>query len=273
MHAREATDKNLLNERTQTDSDAVHSSGLLAAEKVAHTSTRAALTTREEFIAIVSHDLRNPIGAISSCAEMLLADTLHESAVDELKHWIVFMKRNADTSLRLIGDILDMERIAEGQLGLHLSEYNLSRLIKETVENNSQMALAKSILLRASPTMAPDTFSFDKDRVAQVLSNLVSNALKFTSEGGSVVIDLQDKGSEVQVSVKDTGPGIAQDKQLRIFERFAQIQNKDRRGLGLGLYISKMFVELHQGKLWVESELGKGSVFYFTLPKIMSARE
>lgn len=265
---REKTDKDLLNERVQTDFDVQESTSLLTAEQMAHTSTRAELTTREEFLAIVSHDLRNPIGSISSCTEMLLTDPDYANMSGELKYWIEFVKRNADTSLRLISDILDMERIAEGKLNLQVAMNNLSDLINEVLENHMQMAASKSILLQASATMSSDTWIiFDRDRIAQVLSNLMSNAIKFTPEGGSITVDLRSLEHHVQVSVKDTGPGIADDQKNRIFKRYAQIENKDRRGLGLGLYISMMFVELHGGKIWVSSSLGQGSTFYFTLAK------
>lgn len=270
-HLRKETDRDLLTERQESDTATEHSIYNLAAEQIAHASTKAELTTHEEFLAIVSHDLRNPIGAISSCTEMLLDDpsTIENNA--DFKHWMEFIKRNADASLRLINDILDMERIVEGKLSLQTSMHCLSDIVMEAIENHKLVAESHSLSLRASPTMLPNIVAIiDKDRITQVLSNLIGNAIKFTPAGGTITLDLQIVENRLQVSVKDTGPGISEFQKNHIFKRFAQIDNKDRRGLGLGLYISMMFVELHGGQIGVYSRAGEGSTFYFTLPKSMS---
>ena len=265
--ARQSGDKILSQERAQTDLDALTSKGLLTAEQAAHSTTRTALTTREEFLAIVSHDLRNPIGTISSCAEMLLGEFSTAQVGDEARHWIKIIERNANTSLRLIGDILDMERIAEGKLGVKLAKHSLSDIVRESLENYFQIAVSKLIVLKSAPITFPDTVLCDRDRIAQVLSNLIGNAVKFTPSGGSITVLVEDHHNQLKICVRDTGHGIADDKKEHIFQRFTQIGNKDRRGLGLGLYISKMLVESHNGRLWVESKLDHGSSFYFTLPK------
>ena len=264
---REATDKNLLDERTQTDVTFEKSGQLLTAEQQAHGTTKAALTTREEFLAVVSHDLRNPMGAISSCAEMLMNDSSFSHVDEEVKNWIRFIKRNADTSLRLISDILDMERIAEGKLGVKIQDHRIEDLVRDAVENQAHVASSKSILLRAVPKKISQAIRCDGDRIAQVLSNLIGNALKFTPDGGAVTVEIEESRNDVQVTVTDNGPGIAADKIDNIFERFAQLHNKDRRGLGLGLYISKMLVEVHDGEIWVNSKVGQGSQFGFRIPK------
>lgn len=264
---RAITNSNFLIERTKTDRDASQSKDLLEAEQLAHSGTKAALTTREEFLAIVSHDLRNPIGTISSSADLLLNDTLFSGLNEDVRNWLHVIKRNADTSLRLISDILDMERIAEDKLGLNVGRHFISEVIHDSIENHQQMALSKSISLKVAENLPSVVLLFDRDRIAQVISNLIGNALKFTPKGGIITIAVEDSADSIQFSVKDTGPGIAADKKLLIFDRYAQIANKDRRGLGLGLYISKMIVDLHHGKLWVISEIKEGSTFYFTLPK------
>jgi signal transduction histidine kinase len=263
---REATDKNLLDERAKTDTAAVHSAELLTIEHEAHLDTKSALTTREEFIAIVSHDLRNPIGAILSFAEML-SDDVTINKGDDAKQFIEIIKRNAQTSLRLISDILDMERITEGKIQLQVALHRLEDVIKESIESNVHIASAKRIQLEALPSTLSRSFQFDRDRIAQVLSNIIGNALKFTPEGGTIVVKAEESETEVNVSISDSGPGIPETQKKRIFERFAQLHNKDRRGLGLGLYISKTLVESHGGKLSVTSVPGKGSTFFFTLPK------
>jgi signal transduction histidine kinase len=129
--------------------------------------------------------------------------------------------------------------------------------------------VAKGITLTANPEAGCDDVVCDRSRVVQVLSNLIGNAIKFTPAKGQIRVRCARTGSEskdVQVSVSDTGPGIAPEKIKTIFERFSQINSQDRRGIGLGLYIAKMMVEEHSGRIWVESKLGEGSTFHFTLP-------
>ena len=159
-----------------------------------------------------------------------------------------------------------MERFAEGKLHLHKSDQNIDMIIQNCIENFSHLALEKKIQLHQSPCEAVTKIPCDPDRILQVLSNLLGNALKFTPENGSVVLKIKKFETEILISVSDTGPGISEGQKNRIFDRYAQLQNKDRRGLGLGLYISKMLVEAHGGKLWVSSSPGKGSTFSFTVP-------
>jgi signal transduction histidine kinase len=269
LNERRQTDEDLALERQRTDLDLSASASLLATERSAHSDTKTALTTREELMAIVSHDLRNPIGAVSSCAAMLLDG---QDLDGELRTWISFIKRNADAALRLIADLLDMERMANGKLMLEQDQCDLGSLVTEAVQSLSVVAAAKSILLRASPVRAPIRLVCDRDRMLQVLSNLIGNAVKFTPEGGSVDVQISSSDvGDVEIAVSDNGPGIAADKVDHIFERFAQIGTKDRRGLGLGLYISKTIVEAHGGKLWVDSVEGEGSKFTLFIPRSFDA--
>lgn len=264
---RAATDKNLLSEREKTDLVATLSAERLTVEQAAHLCTQSELTTREEFVAIVSHDLRNPIGAILSATELLLDNSLIIAAGKETAGLVDLIKRNAEASLRLISDILDMERIAEGQLQLQLQSHRISDLIKESIERHEHIAAAKKTVLKSSIENASEFITCDKDRINQVLSNLIGNALKFTSDGGVVTVAVESIENNLKFSISDTGPGIPDDQKSRVFEKFAQISNKNRQGLGLGLFISKSLVESHKGKLTVTSTLGKGSTFSFTLPK------
>jgi signal transduction histidine kinase len=266
---REQTDNNLLAERTRTDSEVHLASNLLSDEIAEHSKTKISLTTRDEFLAIVSHDLRNPLGAISICTDMLLQDASYKTMErSQIKHWIELVKRNADTSLRLICDILDMESIAEGKLELRLKQQCIGQIIRESMQSFVATASAKTVLLSAMPPNISGSVVCDHDRIMQVLSNLIGNALKFTPAGGSIILKANLGKTEVEVSVCDTGPGIPDDKKDYIFDRFAQLGSKDRTGLGLGLYISKMLIEAHQGRLWVQSKVGEGSTFFFSLPRI-----
>jgi len=264
---RKITDQNLKDERFQTDSEVQVSSGLLSREVSEHLKTKISLTSRDEFLAIVSHDLRNPIGAASSCADMLLEDAAFEKMDPEMRYWIKFIKRNAETSLRLIADLLDMERVAQGKLIVKPIYCCIGDLVRDSIETFKLVASTKSIQLQmASSDIKCQTFC-DPDRIRQVISNLIGNAIKFTPAGGSVKVNIELCTDTVKVSVVDTGPGIPPEKITQIFGRFAQLGAKERTGLGLGLYISKMLVEAHLGKIWVESDLGHGSQFMFTIPK------
>lgn len=128
--------------------------------------------------------------------------------------------------------------------------------------------MAKGVLLKTALNSHSELVFCDKDRISQVLSNLIGNALKFTPTGGEVCVAVVENEEHIEVSVADNGPGIPDDQKNRIFERFAQLGNKDRSGIGLGLYISNSLIESHQGKLWVDSILGEGSKFTFALPRM-----
>ena len=250
-----------------TDKEVKHSAGLLTAERTAHLHTKAALTTREELIAIVSHDLRNPVGGIASATEMLESDPSYSNLTAEAQELVQFVKRNAEGALRLISDILEMERFSEGKLLMQFAQYRVEDMIKESIDTLAHVARQNQIALTMSPANKPITVTCDKDRILQVLSNLIGNAVKFTPPGGSVVVSVEDDGAAVKISVCDNGTGIPKDHQGFIFKRFGQLQKQDRRGLGLGLNISQTLVEAHDGKLLVTSVEGEGSNFSFTLPK------
>jgi signal transduction histidine kinase len=271
---REITDEAIKTERLRADAategersyyqaSAKSSAELLSQEQESHQKTKATLTTREEFLAIVSHDLRNPLNHILMAVQNLLEEP------KDIKELASSISRSGGEMLRLIEDLLDVERIAVGKLTLHYEQHDVSEIIKQAVEELQEAAASKGITLEAKPQDVCGYVICDRSRVMQVLSNLIGNALKFTPAKGQVCVSCQRTGpesKEVQVSVSDTGEGIAPEKIKTIFERFSQIHNQDRRGIGLGLYIAKMMVEEHPGRIWVESKLGEGSTFYFTLP-------
>jgi signal transduction histidine kinase len=250
-------------ERSDYHASAKSSAESLSQEQERHQKTKAALTTREEFLAIVSHDLRNPLNHISMAAQNLLEEP------EDIKEVASSINRSAGEMLRLIEDLLEVERIAVGKLTLHYEEHDVSEIIKQAVEELKGAAASKGITLEAEPQDVCGYVVCDRSRVMQVLSNLIGNAIKFTPAKGQICVSCQrtgPEGKEVQVSVSDTGEGIAPEKIKTIFERFSQIHDQDRRGIGLGLYIAKMMVEEHPGRIWVESKLGEGSTFHFTLP-------
>ena len=250
-------------ERSHYHASAKSSAQLLSRERERHHKTKAALTTREEFLAIVSHDLRNPLNNISIAAQNLLEEP------KDIKELASSIKRSAGEMLGLIEDLLDVERIAVGKLTLHFEQHDVSEIIKQAVAQLQGAAASKEITVVAEPQDVRGYVVCDRGRVMQVLSNIIENAIKFTPAKGQICVSCQrigPEGKEVQVSVSDTGEGIAPEKIKTIFERFSQMHDKDRRGIGLGLYIAKMMVEEHPGRIWVESKLGEGSTFHFTLP-------
>jgi signal transduction histidine kinase len=252
--------------RTHHQASARSSADLLSREQESHRKTQTALTTREEFLAIVSHDLRNPLNHISMAAQNLLEEPGDPKEVKEIAASI---NRSAGEMLRLIQDLLDIERIAIGKLILHYEKHDVSEILREVVGDFQRDAAAQGITLIAKPEAGCGDVMCDRGRVVQVLSNLIGNAIKFTPAEGQISVSCALTGAgkkEVRVSVRDTGAGIAPEKIGTIFERFSQINSRDRRGIGLGLYIAKMMVEEHPGRIWVESKLGEGSTFHFTLP-------
>jgi len=184
-----------------------------------------------------------------------------------LKQWISAVKTSADSALRLISDILDIERISHNNLALNIKPNSIKKLFREASTGLLLQALEKQIDLQFIASKSSLDFPFDFDRISQVLSNLVTNAIKFTPKGGSISVRTTSTDAVLTVSVQDSGVGIPRNKSKVVFEKFAQLHDKDRRGLGLGLHISTMLVQAHGGNLSVVSEPGKGSTFSFTLPR------
>jgi signal transduction histidine kinase len=249
---RRKTDLDLKNERDQCDIDAKRAA--------------TALTTRDEFLAIVSHDLRNPLGSITMAAQILMSSSALEVAGNEARELVEIINRNAAEALRLISDLMDMECIAVGKLGLNIESHDISQIVSHSISSIQHVAESKRVSLQSSCAENGINITCDRDRISQVISNLLGNAIKFTPSGGSIALCAVKKAGCIRLSVSDTGPGISEEMRTTIFRRFWQLGKQDRQGLGLGLYISKMIVEAHQGHLWVESTVGAGSVFQVELP-------
>jgi signal transduction histidine kinase len=172
---------------------------------------------------------------------------------------------------RLVSDLLDVAAIQAGKLAVVPEQVEVAKLVRETLEAMGPVAAAKGVALDAELSEPSVQASLDEGRILQVLANLVSNAIKFTHTNGKVTIRVRPSANEIQFSIVDTGIGISKDDLPSIFERFRQAR-KDRRGLGIGLHIAKSIVEAHGGRIWVETELGSGSTFHFTLPVEPSGR-
>ena len=250
---------------TQLEEKALALERTTASEHAARAVAEAAVATREELLAIVSHDLRNPLNVIVNCAYVLQKMPLDGNEGERVHKSAETILRATDRMVRLIADLLDLAQIQAGKLAVDQQPQNIAGLINEGVETLRSLAAAKNLRLDGMSSEGLRVHC-DRERVLQILSNLVGNAIKFTPDGGSIYIEARASGHDAQFSVRDTGQGIPAADLPHIFDRFWQAQRNNRAGIGLGLSIVKGLVEAHGGKPWVESKLGAGTTFFFTLP-------
>ncbi|NUO38941.1 MAG: hypothetical protein HOQ17_12865 [Gemmatimonadaceae bacterium] len=220
------------------------------------------IDAREQVLKIVSHDLRNPLHTISMCASLLIDLPLQPQ--DQGPH-LQRIKRAGERMNRLVQDLLDVAKLEAGRVGIDARELQVAPLVREAHEMLAPLAAEKSIRLEYAVSDTLPAVTADGGRVLQVLSNLVGNAVKFTPKDGRIVIRADPAPGGVRFSVADTGPGIPQEQLGKLFGRFWQGNPADRRGIGLGLSIAKGIVDAHGGRIWVESRVGEGTTFYFTL--------
>jgi len=226
----------------------------------AQQATRA----RDDVLAVVAHDLRNPLNTVTMAVGLMLETTPIERVQE--RRQIEIVRRAADRMNRMIQDLLDVKRIESDRLGIDPRPESAASLVNDTVEMLRPLANGGTILLEANVAENLPPVVADAARIQQVLSNLVGNAVKFTPRDGRVTVCAEPIDGGVRFGVIDTGPGIPPDQVPHIFGRFWQAMPSDRRGIGLGLAIAKGIVEAHGGMIWVESNVGLGSTFYFTLP-------
>jgi signal transduction histidine kinase len=230
---------------------------------------READRLKDEFVALISHDLRTPLTSITGYTELALEEDLG----DEVRGYLDVVTRNADRLLALVNDLLFVARLQAGELSLEPHDVDLAEVVRETVQALEPRAAAKGIDLTCALDSVPDVRA-DRGRLQQLAENLVTNAIKFTPDGGSVHVSLGRESGAVLLEVADTGIGIAADDQRRLFQRFFRAENAVERqlpGTGLGLYVSRVIAEAHEGSLTVRSELGRGSTFRLELPLVRSA--
>jgi signal transduction histidine kinase len=222
---------------------------------------------KSEFLANMSHELRTPLNAIIGFSQVL-QQRLFGEINEKQEEYLEDILSSGNHLLSLINDVLDLSKVEAGQVELELAELSLREALERGIVMVREPASRNGV--RLSLELAPDVdiIRGDERRLRQVIFNLLSNAVKFTPPDGQVTVATTRVGDDVHVSVTDTGPGIAADDQERIFEEFQQtdVGVEQREGTGLGLALSKRLVELHGGRIWVESELGQGSRFVFTLP-------
>ncbi len=225
-----------------------------------------ALIARDDFMGLVRHDLRSLLGGIALAADLQVKNaTSDEAGALNLKLAQRIQRFVARTN-RLIGDLDDTASIEAGRFTMAPEAGDVVAVVRECVDAFQPTADAKGIALTLHAAPASIVTRFDRERILQVLANLIGNAIKFTDERGSVSVRVELLEGQVRVAVTDTGRGITPHHLERIFQRFWQEKQGDRRGLGLGLFISKCIVEAHGGRIWAESVPGEGSTLSFALP-------
>jgi signal transduction histidine kinase len=218
----------------------------------------------------MSHELRTPLNAILGYTE-LMADGAYGEPSEKMLGILKRLEANGKHLLGLINDVLDLSKIEAGQLVLELSDYcvqDIAQTVRSTLE---PLAADKKLAFKVEMAPQMPAGRGDGRRLTQVLINLVGNAIKFT-DAGEVAIKAEANNGSFHVSVRDTGPGISAADQTKLFQEFQQADNaitRKKGGTGLGLAISKRIIEMHGGKIWVESQPGKGSTFAFTLPVVV----
>ena len=222
---------------------------------------------KSEFLANMSHELRTPLNAIIGFSEVLV-ERMFGDINEKQAEYLNDILESGRHLLSLINDILDLSKIEAGRLELEASDFHLPSAIENALALVRERAQHREVALARTVDERIGTIQADERKVKQVLLNLLSNALKFTPEGGKVDVRAALSNGAIEISVADTGVGIAPEDQEAVFEEFRQVgaASKKVEGTGLGLAISRKFIELHGGRIWVTSEMGKGSTFTFTLP-------
>jgi signal transduction histidine kinase len=229
---------------------------------------KVVLEKQTEFTSTVSHELRTPLASMKSSMDILLSETPGK-LTDDQKDIVSISKESTDRLKRLINDILDYSKMESGKVSLKLESADINTIIKQVIKTQESVVESKRLGLKCELDNNLTDIKVDKDKINQVLTNLINNAMKFTEKGGIIVTskNCEDK-NHLEICVKDTGSGISEEDKNKLFEAFQQLGDSTQQvgGTGLGLAICKEIVNLHGGKIWVESELGQGSSFYFIIP-------
>lgn len=256
-------------EAKQAEKAGLPPSGKAVGVVVAFTDTterRALERLKDEFVSTVSHELRTPLTSLRAALGLIQSGTL-SSRPEQTKQMLDIAIGNTDRLVRLVNDILDLERISSGKAQLHYTMCSMGDLMRGAVSLKQQEATKAALELTVD---AGDvTVWADPDRIIQAVANLISNAIKFSPRGSSIALTATARSEEAVMEVRDTGPGIPEDKLEQIFDRFRQVDSSDSRmmgGTGMGLAICKSIVKQHGGRIWAESRPGAGSSFFFTLP-------
>lgn len=221
---------------------------------------------RQDFLAMVTHDLHSPLSSVGFFLQMISTGSFGEIS-DKLKKGIVRAESSIDLMVSLVNDLLDSEQCDSGDFQLDMQSTTTQKIVDKAINSSQGAAKTNNVILTKDITN--DALFADEDRVSRVIVNLIGNAIKFSPRGGTITISAGLHGTDVLFRVQDHGPGVPEHMRSAIFQKYKQLdQPKEtkRRGVGLGLSICKALVEKHKGKIWVESEPGKGSTFCFTIP-------
>ena len=239
---------------------------LLEKERIAHAKALEAVRSRDQVLSIVSHDLRNPIGTITMAASFLLEIVPDEEGRATERRQLEVIRRAAGTMNRMIGDLLDVTRIESGRLSVERAPTDVNVVLDEAMGLHRPLAEAAKVSLESEAAEGLPRMCADRYRLAQILSNLIGNAIKFTPRDGRVTVSVVREPGGILWRVSDTGQGIPADELPHLFDRFWQAKRTDRRGLGLGLVIVEGLVKAHGGGIHVASEPGRGTTVSFTIP-------
>ena len=222
---------------------------------------------KTDFISHVSHELRTPLTAIKEASSMLL-EGVFVNAPQKEHELLIIIKEECERLINSVNKILDLSRMEAKMMDYRFKECNLTSVIQKSISKLAPIAQRKKINLELRPSPNLPLIKIDEERIGQVMENLLGNALKFTSEGGRIIVSTSLKDGFIEVSVSDTGCGIQKEDLERIFDKFERIDSgrETLKGTGLGLSIAKYIIAAHGGKIWVESKPGKGSTFSFILP-------
>lgn len=218
------------------------------------------------FVANVSHEFRSPLTIIREALSLVLDGTLGEIRLEQ-KKMLETGRNNIDRLIRLVTDLLDIAKIESGKIEMKRQEVDISSLAEEIITGYKEELLKKQINFIKNISSLAGVIWADRDKLTEVIINLLNNAIKYTQEKGNIGIKIDGDDKEIRFEVYDSGPGIAKEYFEKIFDKFERITAEKQEGTGLGLPIAKDIVELHKGRIWVESEIGKGSRFIFTLPR------
>lgn len=239
----------------------------MAQIKAESARTKAAYEVKSQFLSTVSHELRTPLTSIKASLDLVNAGALG-SVPSELEPALAIAAKNASRLSALIDDLLDLQKIEAGEMVFHFETVNVRALVEEAIEANKGYADHLDIKVAASFPKDDIFIEGDHSRLMQVMANLLSNALKFSNEGGTVQVGTKVRGEKVRIWVRDEGVGIPENSKDKVFGKFSQVDSSDVRrvgGTGLGMSITKQIVERHEGTVDYESELGNGSTFYVEL--------
>ena len=221
---------------------------------------------KSDFVANVSHEFRSPLGIMQQGLAQVL-DGFSGKINARQREMLEIAKRSVDRLTRLVADLLDIARIESGKMELKIEQIKIVPLVNEIIANDKIEISKRHLILKKHMNKNTGALQADKDKLTEVIMNLLSNAIKYTPSGGEIIVRLQGERDDVRFEISDSGPGIAKKDISKLFDKFERIKAEKQEGTGLGLAICKSIIDLHKGRIWAESDIGKGSKFIFTLPR------